>query len=146
MAVTNKGTSWEVKKSLWIILSFILFLNGIGIFYAGLKVKAKKWITYGIVYTAIGWITFPLVGSIGNNIRYVFIADMALGTYLISFFVSIIHSFLIRKEYLIRAEIIEDKRVEKIEIGTLRSNIMDEYGLREEIKVKSGSFKSEDNN
>lgn len=40
----------KIKRSWWVILSFIIFLNGFGFIYIGLKHNNKNWILEGISY------------------------------------------------------------------------------------------------
>lgn len=43
-------TNTKIKNSIWIIFSFIVFLNGIGFVYIGYKTSNKKWIKKRIVH------------------------------------------------------------------------------------------------
>ena len=40
----------KIKNSWWVILSFIIFLNGLGFLYIGFKHNNKNWILEGITY------------------------------------------------------------------------------------------------
>lgn len=42
--------SEKIKRSWWVILSFIIFLNGFGFIYIGLKHNNKNWLLEGIAY------------------------------------------------------------------------------------------------
>ena len=53
MAFTNKGAKWEIKNSLFLILSFIPFLNTICLFHMSGKIENKKW-------RKLGWICLSL--------------------------------------------------------------------------------------
>lgn len=44
------NTVEKVKKSWWVILSFIIFLNGFGFVYIGLRHNNKNWVLEGIMY------------------------------------------------------------------------------------------------
>lgn len=43
MALTNKGSKWERKNSLYLIFAFIPLLNSIPFFHMNSRVKNKKW-------------------------------------------------------------------------------------------------------
>lgn len=45
----------KLIKSWWVILSFIMFINGFGFIYTGLKHDNRNWIIEGIIYE-IPWI------------------------------------------------------------------------------------------
>ena len=53
MAVTAKGTKWELKQSVFFILAFIPVLNCIVFFHMASRVENKKW-------TLLGWMTLIL--------------------------------------------------------------------------------------
>ncbi|MCR1973638.1 helix-hairpin-helix domain-containing protein [Clostridium sporogenes] len=125
MAVTQKGNKWEMQKSLWIISSFVFLVNGMGMYFAGKKTKIKKWYNYGLIYTAISWIGLIMGGELTG-----FLQSIGCIIFLLDYIACIVHSFKIRKEYLIRREILEYKNdVEQIEMNSMRSKIAKEYGL-----------------
>lgn len=39
MAATRKGSKWEIQKSLWILCSFVVLVNGMGMYFAGKRQK-----------------------------------------------------------------------------------------------------------
>ncbi|MBY6877318.1 TIGR04086 family membrane protein [Clostridium botulinum] len=125
MAVTKKGDKWEIQKSLWIISSFVFLVNGMGMYFAGKKTKVRKWYNYGLIYTAIAWIGLIMGGELTG-----FLQSVGSIIFLLDYIICIIHSFKIRKEYLIRREILEDKNVEEQnKINFMRNKIAKEYGL-----------------
>ncbi len=124
MAVTQKGDKWEMKKSLWILCSFVVLVNGMGMYSAGKKAKVKRWYNYGLIYTAIAWIGLIMGGELTG-----FVQSIGCIIFFLDYIVCIVHSFKIRKEYLVRLEILEDKNVEQNEMNFIRSKIAKEYGL-----------------
>lgn len=50
----------KIGKSLWVILSFIIFLNGFGFIYIGFKHDNRNWILEGITYE-IPWFFYFIV-------------------------------------------------------------------------------------
>ncbi len=91
----NNDIVWNIFHSLWILISFFLFFNGIGFILIGLRVNEKKWIYEGILYE-VPFIVGLLVTS--NETLLTIITYILLITWLIS----IIRSFMLRKEYLNR--------------------------------------------
>ncbi|WP_061309593.1 ComEA family DNA-binding protein [Clostridium botulinum] len=126
MAVTQRGNKWEIGKSLWMLWNLTIFFNGIGMYFAGKKVKVKKWRDYGIIYTTISVAISIIIEIISDPYK-----DIATNVQIIEWIVCIVHSFKIRKEYLIRLEILEDKNVEQNEMNFIRSKIAKEYGVDE---------------
>lgn len=45
----------KIKRSWWVILSFIVFFNGLGFIYIGFKNNNKNWVLEGIMYE-LPWI------------------------------------------------------------------------------------------
>lgn len=124
MAITKKGIKWELMNSLWILLSFIVFINGTGLNIAGKKSKVKKWKNYGYLYTAATWTGFIMVGENTGAI-----GNIGMAMFFISYFACIIHCFKIRKEYLLRLEILNDRNENEKDLNELRSKISSEYGV-----------------
>lgn len=52
----------KIKRSWWVLLSFILMLNGLGFVYIGFKANNKNWVLEGIMYE-IPWIASIIVSS-----------------------------------------------------------------------------------
>jgi DNA uptake protein ComE-like DNA-binding protein len=114
--ITSQSKEWERKNSRWIIASFFLF-GFAGFFYIGSKAKQKKWIIAGSLYAILFAIVFLLQyinNEIGGKI-YIYYSAISMVYYVCS----IVHSFLVRKEYLLRLEAIQitgkDSLKEKIQ-------------------------------
>lgn len=58
-----------------------------------------------------------------------FVQSIGCIIFFLDYIVCIVHSFKIRKEYLIRCEVLEDKHVEQNEMNFMRSKIAKEYGI-----------------
>lgn len=54
------NTFEKIKKSWWVILSFIMFLNGFGFIYIGTKHNNKNWILEGIIYE-LPWFLYIII-------------------------------------------------------------------------------------
>ena len=71
------NTLEKIRKSWWVILSFIFFLNGFGFIYIGSKHSNRNWIIEGVLYE-IPWflyfVIYPIYGTpIGLNVTGTFI-------------------------------------------------------------------------
>lgn len=55
----------KIKKSWWVILSFIFFLNGLGFLYIGFKHNNKNWVLEGITYEVPWFFYFLLYAMYG---------------------------------------------------------------------------------
>lgn len=47
----------KIKNSWWVIISFIMFLNGLGFVYIGLKHSNRNWLFEGVMYE-IPWLFY----------------------------------------------------------------------------------------
>ena len=54
------NTLEKIKRSWWVLLSFLFFLNGFGFVYIGLKHDKRNWILEGITYE-IPWVMYFIV-------------------------------------------------------------------------------------
>lgn len=107
MSITNRGKKWELRNSLWILWSFTLLFPCIGFFWIGGRTGARKWIVSGLVYL---FLNFVLILIAENIFRYTYpvIYNIAVVPIYISWLVAIVHSFMVRKEYLVRYEAVLD--------------------------------------
>lgn len=144
MKITEKGTRWEIVHSLWIIWSFIWLVNGVGMFLAGRKTRVQKWYRIGLIYTAVGWFTM-IMGAELNKGNHNIVNSAMMMTFFITYIVCIIHSFSIRKEYLMRLEIMEKQKTEQIVANNLKEKIAREYGMNSD-KGNYSPNKIEDGN
>jgi len=86
---------------LWVIFSFIPFINGFGIFYAGKKTSKKSWICEGILYE-IPVIFHLILGHSGLTFSLVFL----------SVIISIVRSVMIFNMYKITLNESNYKKIE----------------------------------
>ena len=59
----------KIKKSWWVILSFIFFLNGFGFVYIGFKHSNRNWLIEGIMYEIPWLFYFIFYGIFGTPIQ-----------------------------------------------------------------------------
>lgn len=59
------NTIEKIKRSWWVIISFIMFLNGFGFIYIGSKHNNKNWILEGIMYELPWFLYFVIYGIYG---------------------------------------------------------------------------------
>jgi hypothetical protein len=57
----------KIKKSWWVILSFIMFLNGLGFMYIGFKHNNRNWVIEGITYELPWFFYFIVFGIYGGT-------------------------------------------------------------------------------
>lgn len=71
MAITNKGSKWERKNSLYLLFGFIPVLNCLAFFHMSSRVKNKKWSILGwvvlILNIAMLLITFLVTSATNPN-------------------------------------------------------------------------------
>ena len=71
------NTIEKIKRSWWVIISFIFFLNGFGFIYIGSKHNNRNWILEGVIYE-LPWflymVVFGMYGDpVGMNVTATFI-------------------------------------------------------------------------
>ncbi len=99
MSNHGRGLGWELRNSAWVLLSFV-GLAWIGFFIIGKQAQNKKWLMVGGIYAAILIITFFLVAK----------WDIFVYIWMIVVLASIIHSFIVRKQFLKERDIILRQR------------------------------------
>lgn len=123
MSITRRGLIWEILNSLWIIGAFFN-MAFISFFYIGSKTKNVKWKIYGAIYFLINVVALILVGILDyTNI----ISDILIGLWFIGYFIGLVHSFIVRKEYLIRRDYILNNGIEEAEIQKIKDDVHSEY-------------------
>lgn len=131
-------SSGKLINSWWLILPFTfpIYLNWLAFVYIGITARHRKWILYGAIY-AIPSILITFMGSTTNANHQVVSFNSLLGMiipimYLIGF-ISIIHAFSLRNEYLIRLKALKNFNYD----DKLRKKIATEYGLSDRISSDS---------
>src|SRR3712207_3982147 len=101
-APTSKGKRWELIHSLWIGWAFTLgILSWVAFLYIGLRTRHTKWLLWALFYAT------PLILFIMPVQPPVSWDNLTLSTTMVLGVVSIIHAFLVRKEYLLRLELLQ---------------------------------------
>lgn len=123
MSITNRGKTWEILNSLWILWSFTLMLNCVGFFWIGGRTGQRKWIASGLIYFLVD---FALLFTISwlqriNGVLF----NIAMALIILGWSCAILQSFLSRKEYLLRREAVLD--LEKATRDAYRNEIRGEY-------------------
>lgn len=143
MSVTRRGLIWEILNSLWIIISFFGF-SFVSFLYIGTKSRTTKWKVAGILYFLIFVIAIVLTGVFAYDPTYGFISNIAIGVWLVSLIVGFIHSFLVRKEYLIRRDYILTNGIEEQELDELRKNVKKQYKGKDYIETSGNDTHFDD--
>lgn len=137
METARRGVLWKIIQSWWILLIFTIFFNWIAFFYISIRVKYKRWAIWGLIYSipSIALIVVIYLEWASQEFDLI-IVGLALG-----FIFSIIHSFSILKEYLLRLEAKQTKSKEVQEY--LNKLIETEYNMNPEPPLKSVSTSKE---
>lgn len=111
LAVTDRGKTWEIMNSIFVVLTFFLgFANWIAFLYCGWLVKCKKWIYYAPLYASPLILTI-IIGKF---------TDFTFYGVIISGIISIIHIFKIREEVLVRYDRrLKDTCLDEVDINKL---------------------------
>lgn len=131
---TDRGKSWEMKNSWWVLLTFVPFgiISFIAFLYTGSKVKNQRWRLYGFVYLAVLIIAFAIaVTGIG--------AAVALTLWI----VTIIHAFKIRPAYLVQLDVLKnnEQQMANQEITKLREEAEAKFKVDRQAKTNHLNLK-----
>lgn len=99
-SITPYGKSWEWAHSLWIAWTLLTagILSWVSFLYAGIRTRQRSWIIWAGAYFLL---VLPAL---------IFESDPTVGLAVIVWFVSSIHAFLIRAEYLRRVAVARVER------------------------------------
>jgi hypothetical protein len=121
MAVTSRGKGWERSHSIWIAWTFFA-VPWMSFFYIGIRVKHRRWIAWGALYSAPFVLSMITTESPANSL----VSQLTGFLLLVAWIGGIIHAFRARKEYLLRLEAAQRSRVDTD--TELRQQIQTEYG------------------
>jgi hypothetical protein len=103
---TSRGKAWERRHSLWILWTFALgFFSWLAFAYIGIRARHPRWLLWAVLYASP--LIFFAVVSVGVSQAW---SDATLNFNVLLGIVSIVHAFLIRKEYLLRLDLIKRER------------------------------------
>lgn len=124
VSLTAKSRRWEILHSLWIGWTFTLgFFNWIAFLYVGVRARYRRWVFWGFFYT----IPFALAMVFGSTQAFDgWVGDVIVALTLIFGVISIVHAFMIRKEYLLRLNALQRGAVERD--NALKQRVEAEYG------------------
>ncbi len=137
MRKSQRSLGWKLLNSAWILLAFI---GGawIGFFLIGIKTKENKWIKTGFIYAVILWGSF--IGMVGTPTENFSLMGICALIWLLTILVSIIHSCVANREYLICREVLLDAKLKQNEYQQMRDKIVRKYE-EEGIIPPSGNYK-----
>lgn len=97
----SRGRAWRLLHSLWIGWTFTLgFFSWLAFAYIGIRTGHHRWLLWAAVYA------FPLVlFGIFSEVWSESWTNAALSAVILLGIVSIVHAFLVRKEYLLRLDL-----------------------------------------
>ncbi len=134
VSVTSRGRRWELFHSLWVGWTFTLGLfSWVAFFYIGLRARRIRWVLWGLLY----FVVFMLFAVPNGNDPDSEIARATVGPMIVAGFISVVHAFLVRTDYLLR---LENRMQEAAETDArLRRRLEGEYRLGAEESPQSES-------
>lgn len=122
--ITKGGRLWEIINSWWILFTFtLIFFNWVAFLYIGIRVRKLKWSLWGILYfLPFGTMLLGLLKIKTYNLIFLLIM-------IISSISAIIHAFIVRKEYLIRLDLLKQSNSKNEEIEKLRNKALKELKI-----------------
>ncbi|WP_043931126.1 ComEA family DNA-binding protein [Bacillus sp. EB01] len=125
MVPTKKSVLWGIVNSWWILLTFTFLFTSFAFLFISLKVNHRKWTIWGCIYGILLILPF-LSFEVFNEDQWQ--SDILLMLGLFVWIFSIVHAFRIRKEYLLRLEVLQSINQDKEQ--RLRGQIESEYGVK----------------
>ncbi|ALC89214.1 hypothetical protein AM500_05005 [Bacillus sp. FJAT-18017] len=125
MTSTKNSTLWGILNSWWILLTFTFLFTSFAYFFIGINVNHRKWTAWGAIYGILLILPF-LSFEVFNRGQWQ--SDILLMLGLFVWIFSIVHAFRIRKEYLLRLEVLQSIKQDKEQ--RLRGQIESEYGVK----------------
>lgn len=121
--VTDRGLAWELLNSVWILFSFV-FCAFAGFFYIGYTAKQRKWVFWGCFYLA-AW-SLP---NIEEEFPALSLPSWFRGVtlFFLIWLMGIVHTLLVRKEYLMRRDLVLKTGLNKSKERALRTKLQKEY-------------------
>ncbi|MBL0385309.1 hypothetical protein JJB07_01505 [Tumebacillus sp. ITR2] len=99
MSLTKKGSAWELAQSWYILLAFTGFFSWAAFLYIGIRTNQRKWWGMGIVYFLPFAVLFFYGAQHGSGSWQM---NTFAPIWLVSIVATIVHAFLVRKEFLLR--------------------------------------------
>ncbi len=117
-SITGKSKKWEWANSWWILFTFfpLGLLAFVSYIYIGKTARQIKWYIAGVVYLAAAWFVLLVPSDIVPF-------ELKNTLYVVIWIISIIHAFLIRKQYLIRRSYIIDNKVNEKSAENTRNQV-----------------------
>ena len=103
---TSRDKNWELLHSLWIGWTFTLgFFSWVAFVYIGLRTRHPRWVFWGLLYAT------PLIPfSVLVNTAPTSWTNLMLSASVVLGVVSIVHAFLVRREYLLRLDLLQQEK------------------------------------
>lgn len=119
MGIEQKSNSWKIINSWWIVFSFVVFLNWMALLLAGVMAKKKQWMLAAALYFVPVFFVFYVSGGpdTGSG-NYSTFENVVFSAFFLGWMGSILHSFLIRKEFLFLYAQIQDEGYDEFRATT----------------------------
>ncbi|HEY2491884.1 MAG TPA: hypothetical protein VGI33_03010 [Paenibacillus sp.] len=124
MEPKNKKLVWNIVQSWWILLNFVFFMNWSAFVYIAIRVKSKRWAVWAVIYTVSCFVGISMVASFPHPSWQ---TNSGMSLFLISWMVCLLHSIIVRKEFLLRLE--ARNLLSQKEDYNLKRQLEDEYGI-----------------
>jgi hypothetical protein len=100
---TSRGSKWKLLHSLWIVWTFLLgFFSWLAFAYIGIRARHPRWLLWAALYATPLMVYAIITANLSQ--RW---ANVTLYATLILGVVSVVHALLVRKEYLLRLDLIQ---------------------------------------
>jgi hypothetical protein len=126
---STKVKAWEWSRSLWMVWTFVPYLNFIAFFYVGMRSGKKAWMVWSVFYSLPLVMMFAQVfpsflHSFWSGIGYLL---LNFGLALMFLVIGMIHAMVLRREYLVRRSVLDEVQTRKAH--DLRNELEIEYDV-----------------
>ena len=124
----------DLLRSWWILFTLNPFwTQWVSFLYAGLRGRRRRWVLYAGVYFLLDVVSFVLIDQASPW------DDIGVALVMALWAIAFIHALMIRREYLVRMDVLNDPRLERAEDAELRRAVAAELARRQpELARDSG--------
>ncbi len=129
-SLTVRGRKWEKKNSRWTLWSIFL-LAGVGFIKIGRRAKEKKWIVIGVFYLVFLWGGLCIVDILDEKTMEIYSM-----IYFAVYIGSIVHSFIVKKSYLLKYDKVLYKQEIELEEEKIKRNLLEQEKIKKQKNIE----------
>ena len=105
-----KVKAWEWSRSLWMMWTFVPYLNFIAFLYVGIRTKKNAWMLWGVFYALpllmfVGYVIPGFQDGFWSGLVKLLVNLAVAAVFSV---IGIVHAVALRREYLVRRSVMEE--------------------------------------